>query len=86
MPREAAKAAGVPTAVPVFGRDGQRQARVDSCVVEVEQFVDSDAKMDTLARIASAMPWLGRLHDALAKTELPRAADELSFANFIASA
>ena len=83
--REAAGAAGVPTALPIVGRDGQRHIRVESCVVEVEQFVETDAKMDTLARVASALPWLGRLHDALANVELPGAADDLRFANFIAA-
>jgi Ser/Thr protein kinase RdoA (MazF antagonist) len=84
--REAANRAGVPTALAVLGRDGERQVVVDGCVIEVERFVDNDAKMDTPARIASALPWLGRLHDALAAAELPAAGDDLRFANYIAAA
>jgi len=86
LAREAAGAAGVPIAAPVLGRDGRRHATVDGCVVEVERFVDSDAKMDTLDRIRAAMPTLSRLHNALAVTELPDAADDLRFANYIPAA
>ncbi len=85
LAREAARDAGVPTALPRRGPDGQRQTLVEGRVVEVEEFVDSDGKMDTQARIAQAMPWLGRLHDALGRAELTRAGDDLVFANFIAA-
>jgi Ser/Thr protein kinase RdoA (MazF antagonist) len=84
LAREAAGVAGVPIALPVLGRHGQRHTTADSCVVDVEQFVESDGTMDTFARIASAMPWLGRLHDGLAEAELPSDADDLQFANFLA--
>ena len=53
--------------------------------MEVERFVESDAKMDSLGRIGLAMPMLARLHDALASSHLPEAADHLRFGNYVAA-
>jgi hypothetical protein len=55
-------------------------------VVEAEQFVESDAKMDTFGRLIQAMPMLARLHDALAGATLPEATDDLRFGNHVAAA
>ncbi len=84
--REACAGAGVPTARAIVGSHGERHVTVDSCVIEVEPFVESDAKMDTLGRIRHAMPMLGRLHDALAASRLPDAADDLRFGNYLSVA
>lgn len=55
---------GVPAARPVTGRGGELHVTVDEgpAVVEVEEFVRSDNKMDSLARIRraadyDALPW-----------------------------
>lgn len=85
LAREAAALGGVPVARAVLGRDGERCALADGCVIEVEEFVDSDRKMDSLPRIGQAIGTLGRLHDALATAELPEAADELRFANYLSA-
>jgi Ser/Thr protein kinase RdoA (MazF antagonist) len=86
LAREAAAAGGVPTAPTILGRDGERNVIVESCVIEVEAFIESDAKMDSLRRIRHAMRMLGRLHDALETAELPEAADDVQFANYVAAA
>ena len=83
--REVAGATGVPIAGPVLGCDSRRQVTVDGCVVEVERFVTSNAKMDSLDRIVAAMPTLARLHEALAAADIPDAAAELRFGNYISS-
>lgn len=83
LAREAAAIAGVPTARTLVGRNGERHITVDSCVIEVEEFVESDAKMDSLSRIRQAIPMLGRLHDALEMAKLPEAAGDLHFANYV---
>jgi Ser/Thr protein kinase RdoA (MazF antagonist) len=85
LAREAAATGGVPVARAILGHDGQRVAVATGCVIEVEEFVDSDATMDSLPRIRAAIAMLGRLHDALATAELPHAADELSFANYLSA-
>jgi homoserine kinase type II len=83
--REAAALGGVPTARTILGRHGERYACADSWVIEVEEFIDSDAKMDTLPRIRQAMPLLARLHAALDRVNLPDAADDLRFGNYLAA-
>jgi homoserine kinase type II len=85
LAREAAAIGGVPVARTIVGRDGRRCVLAAGCVIEVEEFVDSDATMDSLPRIRPAIAMLGRLHDALATAELPQAADELRFANYLSA-
>jgi Ser/Thr protein kinase RdoA (MazF antagonist) len=83
LAREGAASAGVPTASLMSGRNGERHVSVGSTVVEVERFVQSDGKMDTIERITQAMPMLARLHDALGSLDLPDAANDARFANYI---
>lgn len=85
LAREIAATANVPTAAAITGRRGERSIAVDSCVIEVEEFVPSDAKMDALPRIEAAMPMLGRLHDALEAADLPDEADQVVFANYLSA-
>lgn len=83
LAREAAALGGVPVARTIAGRDGERSVLADGCVIEVEEFVDTDGTMDSLPRIRRAIAMLGRLHDALVTAELPEAADDLRFANYL---
>jgi homoserine kinase type II len=85
LAREAAALGGVPVARTIFGRDGERSVPAGGYAIEVEEFVDSDSKMDSLPRTGQAVAMLGGLHDALATAELPRAADELRFANYLSA-
>ena len=79
---------GVPVAQPVTGRGGALHVTVDSgpVVIEVEEFVPSDNKMDSLARIRRGMPTLARLHDSLNRATLPEAAADAGFANYLSAA
>jgi homoserine kinase type II len=79
---------GVPAARPVTGRGGQLHLTVDEgpVVVEVEEFVSSDNKMDSLARIRRAMPILARLHDSLKGASLPEVGADAAFANYLSAA
>src|ERR1700680_4881903 len=53
---------GLPCAVAVRARRGAPYIRVGEHLVEVEPFVQADAKMDSLERIAQGLPTLGHLH------------------------
>jgi homoserine kinase type II len=56
---------GVPCAVPVLTFDGESWIVADGRLVEVESYVEHDAKMDTWARLEVGLPWLGRIHALL---------------------
>ena len=62
-------AGGVPCAEPVHTADGASLVAAGGNIVEVEPFVDSDAKMDSLDRIASGLPMLGRIHQLLSTVD-----------------
>lgn len=89
LARTAVASAGLPTALPINGRLGERYIRVGEprlvIEVEVEEFIASNSKMDSVDRIRRAMPLLGRLHDALKSTELPEAAADVEFANYLSA-
>lgn len=87
LARTAVASAGLPTALPINGRLGERCIRVGEprIVIEVEEFIASDNKMDSVDRIRRAMPVLGRLHDALKSTDLPEAAADVEFANYLSA-
>lgn len=84
--REVASAAGIPVARAVRGMSAERCVVVDGLAVEVEGFIVSDGGMRTIEQIRVALPVLARLHDALAEADLPEAADDLKFANYLSSA
>lgn len=52
-------------------------------LVEVEPFVESDGRMNTLDRLMQGYQVLGRVHDVLRATQLPNAAREVSHANYL---
>ncbi len=83
--REGAASSGVPVACAIRGRGDERCISVDSCVIEIEEYVASDSKMDSLPRIGAAMPMFARLHDALDGVNLPTAADDATFTNYLAA-
>src|SRR3954470_1102192 len=61
---------GVPAALPVPTVDGEQWIVVDGRLVEVEPYVEHDAKMDTWERIEAALPLLGRIHTLLQPLQL----------------
>jgi Ser/Thr protein kinase RdoA (MazF antagonist) len=56
---------GVPCAQPVLTRDGASWIVVDERLVEVEPYVEHEAKMDSWPRLAAGLPLLGRIHTLL---------------------
>ena len=85
LARRAVAEEGVPTGRPIIGRDGERCVTVGTCVIEVEEFVASDNKMDSLDRIRRAMPTFARVHDALRSAALPEAAADDKFVNYVSA-
>jgi Ser/Thr protein kinase RdoA (MazF antagonist) len=75
---------GVPCVVAIPTVDGAPHIRVGEHLVEVEPFVEADAHMDSLPRIAAALPVLGRIHDVLAGFDVGMVADRAPpFANYV---
>ncbi len=56
---------GVPCAEPVSTLDGESWILVDGSLVEVEPYVEHDAKMDSWQRLEAGLPLLGRIHALL---------------------
>ena len=83
LAREGVAEAGLPVAPPRLGRGGERTVTLRATVMEVEQYVANDEKMDAIDRIRRSMPLFAHLHEALRELELPAAADDLQFANFV---
>lgn len=78
-------AGGVPCIEAIVTANGASFVEVGGNVVEVEPFVESDAKMDSLDRIAPALPMLGRIHSLLSTVELGHAAASPAFSNYVDS-
>jgi Ser/Thr protein kinase RdoA (MazF antagonist) len=56
---------GIPCPQPIPTFDGDLWAFVDSRLVEVEEYVERDADMDTWERVEAGLPVLARMHEAL---------------------
>ena len=56
---------GVPCAEPILTLNGEPWIVVDGRLVEVELYIEHDAKMDTWERLEAALPLLGRIHTLL---------------------
>lgn len=74
---------GVPSPTPIETRTGAPFVEVDGHVVEVESFVESDATMNSLDRVAAALPVLGQVHAVLATTQPSNAIGTTPFANHV---
>jgi homoserine kinase type II len=61
---------GVPCASPILTTDGDSWITVDGCLVEVEPYVEHDAKMDSWERLEAGLPLLGRIHALLRPLEV----------------
>jgi Ser/Thr protein kinase RdoA (MazF antagonist) len=69
LARAALEAGGVPMPKLLETKDGHRWTRADNQFVEVEEFVEYDAIMDSWLRIEKSLPWLGRIHTILKPVE-----------------
>jgi Ser/Thr protein kinase RdoA (MazF antagonist) len=77
---------GVPCGFAIPTVDGAAYLRVGEHLVEVEPYVEADARMDSPPRVGAALPTLGRLHDILSEVELRPAADRATpYANYVDS-
>jgi Ser/Thr protein kinase RdoA (MazF antagonist) len=67
----------------VTARDGQPWVSVGSRLLEVERFVDHDAKMDTWDRLERGLPLLGRIHSLLRTVAVTAEGRTPLFANHV---
>lgn len=74
---------GVPSASPIRTQAGAPFVEVDGHVVEVETFVESDATMNSLDRIAAALPVLAHVHALLARISPNGDIDATPFVNYV---
>ena len=81
--RTALRAGGVPCTLPVPTLDGAPWISLKGRLVEVEPYVDHDAKLDTWERLATAMPVLARAHNLLGPLEVGEAGRRPRFANHL---
>lgn len=81
--RRELRAAGVPCSDALPTRDGQSWMTFDSCLLEVEYFVEHNAIMDSWERLEMALPMLGRIHTVLQDVEMSRDGKRPLFANHI---
>ncbi|HEX8683376.1 MAG TPA: phosphotransferase [Ardenticatenaceae bacterium] len=63
--RQQLERGGVPCAQPISTLNGETWIRVDDRLVEVEPYVEYDAKMDSWERLEAGLPLLGRIHTLL---------------------
>jgi homoserine kinase type II len=75
---------GVPCAPPIPTRSGESWIRVDDRLVEVEPYVEHDAKMDSWPRLEAGLPLLGRIHSLLRPLAVSAAGRNAPAANYIA--
>jgi Ser/Thr protein kinase RdoA (MazF antagonist) len=75
---------GVPCAPPLDTRDGRGWIEVGDRLVEVEPYVEHDAKMDSWERLAVGLPLLGQLHSLLEAFSVSPAGRQAPAANAIA--
>lgn len=74
---------GIPTAPVLPTTDGRGWTAFDGRIVEVENFVPSDAKMDSWERLVAGIPLLARLHDLLRAAPDDTAAATTPVANHV---
>lgn len=78
-------AAGLPFVAPLPTIDGAEWAEFGGHLVEVEPFVASDSRMNTLDRLIRALPTLSRIHDRLALLSEDLDAPDPEFSNYVAA-
>jgi Ser/Thr protein kinase RdoA (MazF antagonist) len=74
---------GIPSSVVVPTLAGTSWTTHEGCVLEMEEYVESDAYMDSWERLTVGLPWLGRTHNLLKKAEVSWAGKHPPIANHI---
>ncbi len=85
LARNALLAGGVPATETVPAKDGRTWIEFGDRLVEVERFVEHDARMDNLGRLIAGLPTLGRVHSLLAPLEIGPEGQAPIFANALAA-
>ena len=75
--------AGVPCPRLVATREGEPWVSVGGRLVEVELYVDHDAKMDCWGRLQGGLPMLGRIHSLLQPLDVSADGRRPLFANYL---
>jgi homoserine kinase type II len=78
-------AGGVPCSDLVTTRDGEPWILTEGRLVEVERYVEHDAKMDSWERLEAGLPLLGRIHTLLRRVTVSAAGATPLFANHVES-
>jgi Ser/Thr protein kinase RdoA (MazF antagonist) len=73
----------VPCAQPVYTLNGESWITVDGRLVEVEPYVEHDAKMDSWQRLEASLPLLGRIHTLLRPLDVSEDGRNAPAANYI---
>src|SRR5262245_59186814 len=81
--RQRLAAGGAPCAQPILTLDGEPWIEVDDRLVEVEPYIEHDAKMDSWGRLAAGLPLLGRIHALLQPLAVSAAGRAAPAANHI---
>lgn len=74
---------GVPCAVPISTLDGVSWIPVGGRLVEVEPYVEHDARMDSWERLEAGLPMLGRIHTLLRPLDVSEDGRKAPAANHI---
>ena len=74
---------GVPCTEPMPTLRGEPWAVHEGQLVEVEPFIDAPDRMNTLERVSSGLPTLGRIHADLLALAVDSAGAEAAFANYV---
>jgi len=76
---------GTPSSVVIPTLGGTSWTTHEGCLLEMEEYVESDAYMDSWERLAVGLPLLGRTHSLLKKIDVSWAGKHPPIANHIAS-
>jgi len=84
--RKALRAKGVPASVLLKTRTGESWSRYEGQFIEVEEFVEHNASLDSWERLEVGLPVLGRTHTILRTLTASPASRKAPVANYLGSA
>jgi Ser/Thr protein kinase RdoA (MazF antagonist) len=84
--QRALHAKGIPTSVVVRTRTAESWSRYVGQLIEVEEYVEHSARLDSWDRLAVALPTLGRMHSVLRAVNVSPAGQKPPVANYLGMA
>ncbi|MGA8276263.1 MAG: phosphotransferase [Thermoplasmata archaeon] len=84
--RKALRAKGVPTSVVLATRSGESWSRHEGQIIEVEEFVEHNAQLDSWGRLEGGLPVLGKAHRILRTLNVSPAGKKPPIANYLSTA